>query len=128
MEPDNPYLPPNAIRTPTGSRWSRAVACAFLCIAALPTCLMLYWLSQHFIALYGSPTQSYRPIIVGVGMAITLLTFVLGTPLLLIIKQFIGSSEHELLSLFYCIAGLPAVLGIVGPFFIVWATGSSFGS
>lgn len=125
---NNPYEAPALTDDAASRRVSRIVAVLFLLSSAVPTCIMLFWLGQHFIALYESPSQSYRPIIGAVGFGMSILTVAIGLPTSLVIKRFCSGSDRELVDLFYGVAGLPTLLGIVGPFIIVWLTGSSFGT
>ena len=125
---ENPYEPRKIARIT--KRWplSRFVAISFLVLSAVPTFIMLYWLGQHFVALYDSPSRSYRPIIGVVGFAMSIATIVLGFPVSYVIKRFSPGTDRELVDLYYGIAAVPALLGILGPFIIAWLTGSSFGT
>ncbi len=125
---NNPYEAPGQTRE--AASWSvwRVVVIIFLGLAAMPAVLMLYWLGEQFVVLYSSPSRSYRPIIGAVGFGLSILTFVIGSPIALIIRLYCSESDRQLVELFYGIAGLPILLGLVGPFIIAWLTGSSFGT
>ncbi len=125
---DNPYEARVLDRTTAAWSISRLVAILFLMLCAIPTLLMLYCLGEQFIAMYGSPTQSYRPILGAVGIGMSFLTCIIGFPISLVFKRFCSVSDRILIDLFFAIAWLPALLGLIGPFIIAWLTGSSFGT
>lgn len=97
-------------------------------VAAIPTLVMMYWLSQHFFALYGSPTTSYRPIIWVFGFGLSFLDMIIVVPFPLLAERFGSKADGELALRCMWLIPIPGFLGLFGPLIICWITGSSFGT
>ena len=89
---------------------------------------MLYWLAQHFLAIHGSPTTSYRPVIWVYGLGLSIANCVVCLPFPLLAERFGTKADGELALCAMYFIPLPFVLGFVGPFVVCWTTGSSFGT
>jgi hypothetical protein len=110
------------------SRLGRTIAVLGLFVATVPSCIVLYWLVQAFLALSGSPTTSYRPILGVYGLGLTILNAVACFPFPLLAERFGTKADGELALHGLYLIPLPFFLGLFGPFVVCWATGSSFGS
>jgi hypothetical protein len=127
MEP-NPYEAPGGDSGQTRRRLGRVISVLSFFVAAIPSCVMLYWLGQHFLALYGSPTTSYRPIIWVYGLGLSVVNGILSLPFPLLAERLGTKADGELALLSMFFIPVPLLLGFVGPFVVCWATGSSFGT
>ena len=124
----NPYEAPGDDSRSTRRRLGRGISVLSFFVAAIPSCVMLYWLAQHFLALYGSPTTSYRPIIWVYGLGLSFLNGVVCLPFPLLAERLGTKADGEFALRSMYFIPVPFVLGFMGPFVVCWTTCSSFGT
>jgi hypothetical protein len=125
----NPYESPKpSDRASRGSIVGRAVAIAGFVAAAAPSILVLFWLYQDYLVLYGSPTTSYRPLLAVYGFGLSILTVFVVAPFPFLAGSLGGKSNADLAMYSFSFIPFPFALGLFGPLVVSWATGSSFGS
>src|SRR5947209_12537385 len=79
------------------SRHGRTIAILGLFVGAFPSCLVLYWLGEAFIEFSGSPTTSWRPLLlVMYGMGLSVLNAVGCIPFPLMAERFGTRADAEL--------------------------------